>query len=155
MAKIEKPEMYLTPISHGTVIDHLPKGTALKILKLLNLELHDDAVTIGMNVPSKKLGRKDLVFIEGKKLQEKEIEKIGLIAKNSTLNLIEKSKVARKQIIELPDNAIGTIKCFNPNCITNAEEIETKFSIDKRKMAAKCHYCEKEMDSKEIIQNIK
>ena len=155
MKETKKPENYLTPIAEGTVLDHLPTGTALKILKLLNLELHDDAITIGMNVPSQKMNRKDLIFIEGKKLNEKEIEKIGLIAKNSTMNLIEKSKVVKKQLIELPEKASGTIKCFNPNCITNAEELETKFSIDRKKMIAKCHYCEKEMNAKEISQNIK
>lgn len=155
MVKKSAPEIYLTPISDGTVLDHLPKGTALKLLKLLNLELHDDAITIAMNVPSKKVGRKDLIFIEGKHLTEKEIEKIALIARNATLNLIKNSKVSSKKTIELSGQCIGTIKCFNPNCITNFEEIETRFSIKKTPLKAQCFYCEKEMNEKEIGQNIK
>ena len=54
----------LKPISSGTVLDHLPAGTALKILKILNLEKPENAVTVAINTESKsgKEGKKDLVL---------------------------------------------------------------------------------------------
>ena len=58
-------DIRLTPIKNGTALDHLPVGSALKILNILGLDRHDNAVTIAINTESQKKGRKDLVFIEG------------------------------------------------------------------------------------------
>lgn len=144
----------LTPISSGTVLDHLPVGTALKILEILNLG-YEGAVTIAINTESKKLVRKDLIFIDKKVLNSMEIEKIGLIARGATLNIIEDSAVMKKEKIALPKQATGILACINPNCITNFEGFPTKFSIQEKPLQAKCFYCEKTMGKKEIFEKIR
>ena len=151
---MKKDDIRLTPISNGTVLDHLPPKTALKILEILNLDF-DSAVTVAINTESKKMKKKDLIFIEKKFLNEEETEKIGLIAKGATLNIIEDSVVKKKEKIAVPKKAIGILSCLNPNCITNFEQFPTKFSIKENPLQAKCFYCEKTMDEKEILQKIK
>ncbi|MBI2530550.1 MAG: aspartate carbamoyltransferase regulatory subunit [Candidatus Diapherotrites archaeon] len=151
---MKNDDIRLTPISNGTVLDHLKVGSALKILELLKLG-HQHAITLAINTESGKLGRKDLVFIEGKELSGEEINKIALIARGATLNIIKNSNVANKNKIELPKSVNGTIKCINPNCITNAESIATKFSISDAPLRAKCRYCEREMDESEIFNSVK
>ena len=90
-----KDKPYLTPIKEGTAIDHLPVGSALRILELLKVE--DNAVTLATNVWSEKFGKKDLMFIENKKLNAEELEKISLLARGGTLNIIEREKVTSKE----------------------------------------------------------
>ena len=151
---MKNDDIRLTPISDGTVLDHLKVGSALKILELLKLE-NQHAITLAINTESGKLGRKDLVFIEGKELSAEEINKIALIARGATLNIIKNSNVSSKSRIELPKSVNGAIKCINPNCITNAESIATKFSISDAPLRAKCHYCEREMNESEIFNSVK
>lgn len=148
-------DVRLTPIKEGTVLDHLPAGTALKILEILQLSKPSKAVTIAINTESKRMGKKDLVFIEGRELKKNEIEKIGLLAKGATMNLIKASEVKSKTTIELPEKATGIIKCMNPKCISAIESLETKFSIMQNPLRAKCNYCEKTMNEKEIANAIK
>lgn len=151
---MKNDDIRLTPISNGTVLDHLKVGSALKILDLLKLG-HQHAITLAINTESGKMGRKDLLFIEGKELTPEEINKIALIARGATLNIIKDSNVASKNKIELPKFVNGTIKCVNPNCITNSEGIATKFSISASPPKAKCHYCEREMNESEIFNSVK
>lgn len=152
---MKKDYIKLTPIANGTVLDHLPVGSALRILEILGLGNFNSAVTIAINTESKSRGKKDLIFIEGKELNEKEIDKIGLIATGATLNIIKDSEVKKKQKIEMPDHANGLIQCMNPKCITSVEDLPTRFLIKKDPLKAKCAYCEKEMAEKEIFRAIK
>ncbi|MDD5163247.1 MAG: aspartate carbamoyltransferase regulatory subunit [Candidatus ainarchaeum sp.] len=152
---MKETDIRLTPIKNGTVLDHLPVGTALKILEALQLSKPEKAVTIAINTESKRMGKKDLVFIEGKELTKSETEKIGLLAKGATINLIQNSEVKNKTTIELPEKAIGIIKCLNPKCISTIEGLETRFCIEQEPLRAKCFYCEKTMHEKEIANAIK
>lgn len=152
---MKKDDIRLTPISNGTVLDHLRVGSALKILEILKLNT-EYAITLAINTESAKLGRKDLLFIEDKELTSDEINKIALIASGATLNIIKDSNVASKQKIALPKQANDIIKCINPNCITNAESISTKFTISSNPvLKARCFYCEREMNESEIFNSIK
>ncbi|MFH1587378.1 MAG: aspartate carbamoyltransferase regulatory subunit [Candidatus Diapherotrites archaeon] len=148
-----KKEIKVTPIKNGTVIDHLPAGTALRVLRFLKLK--NNPITIAMNVESKKQGKKDIIFIEDKFLGEKEFAKIALIGKGATMNIIKNHEVKSKGKIEIRDFAEGIIKCINPNCISNAESIKTKFVIKDKPLKAVCYYCQKTMDELEIIESIK
>lgn len=147
-------EIRLTPIANGTVLDHLPVGTALKIIEILKIE-PKNAASIAINTESRRMGKKDLLMMENRFLSSMEIEKIGLIAKNATLNIIENNKVSKKQAIEIPKKAFDVLKCMNPNCITNKENISTKFFISENPLKAKCHYCEKTISGEEIFKAIK
>ena len=152
---MKKDDIRLIPIANGTVLDHLPVGIALRIIEILGLDESHSAVTLAINTESKRLGKKDLVFIEGKELSKEETDKIGLIAAGATLNLIKGSGVRKKEKITMPDHADGLIRCMNPKCITTIEKLPTKFSIRKKPLRAKCEYCEKEMSEQEIFKAIK
>ncbi|MDD5148777.1 MAG: aspartate carbamoyltransferase regulatory subunit [Candidatus ainarchaeum sp.] len=152
---MKESDIRLVPIKNGTALDHLPAGTALKILEILQLSKPEKAVTLAINTESKSMGKKDLVFIEGKELTKSEIEKIGLLAKGATINVIKGSEVKSKAKIELPEKAVGIIRCLNPKCISSIENLETKFSILQGPLRAKCFYCEKTMHEKEIANAIR
>jgi len=149
----QKKEIRIRPIKEGTAIDHLPVGTALKVVEILKIP--KEATTVAMNVPSKKFGKKDIVFIESRKLTEEEADKIALIARTATINSISGSGVAKKERVTIPETVNDIIKCINPNCITNKEAVQTKFLIQEKPLTAKCFYCETRMNEKEIANAIK
>ena len=144
---------HIKPISRGTVIDHLPAWSALRILKFL--DLGEGSATLAINVPSSRLGKKDLVFLSERVLSQKDIGRIGLIAKKASLNVIEDNKVIRKEQLSIPEEAAGILKCVNPECITNHEEIRTRFFIQQSPLQAKCYYCEYVQEEQDILEAIK
>ncbi|RLF81455.1 aspartate carbamoyltransferase regulatory subunit, partial [Thermococci archaeon] len=115
-------ELKVSAINKGTVIDHIPSGKGLKVLEILNLP-KDSTILVAINVKSRKLGKKDIIKVEGKILSEDEVNKIALIAPTATVNIIDKWEVVDKKKVEAPDEIVGIIKCANPNCITNYEEV--------------------------------
>ncbi len=143
-------------IKNGIVIDHIPCGMSLKVLKILNIERDiGSTVTLAMHVKSKN-GWKDIVKIEDRSLEEKEIDKIALIAPNATVNIIKNYEVVKKHRVKIPDKIKGIVRCINPRCITNQKEpVESEFFvISKEPLIIKCKYCEREMNAREIIENI-
>lgn len=142
----------LTPIREGTAIDHLNPGTAPQVLSVLKIQ--GRKASAGINVESKKMGKKDLIYIEGKKLTDEEINKIAIVGRGATINTIEGSKVVKKEKIDVPPSVKGIIKCINPICITNKEKMVTKFFVTPNPLAAKCFYCETQMNEREIINSI-
>jgi len=88
-------------IQDGTVIDHITAGKGTKVIEALNLAGSDKMVSMLMNVQSKKLGKKDIVKIEGVLLDPKQIApKISPFAPKATVNLIKNSKVSTKVRLE-------------------------------------------------------
>jgi len=148
-----KKAIRIQPIKNGTVIDHLNTGSVYKILQVLDLSEY--ALTAAMNVESRKLGKKDILFIEGKELDEKELNKIALIGRGATINIVKNSEIKKKFQLGYPKKAEGIIKCINPKCITNAEKIPTKFEVNTNPLKAKCYYCETLMNENEIVESIK
>lgn len=140
-----KEEPIIRKIREGTVIDHIPAGRALKVLGVLGLTGEEGMmIALIMNVPSQKLGKKDLVKIEGKFLDPREIDKIALIAPSATINVIEDYKVVSKWKVTLPDTIRNLIKCPNPSCITNmpGEPISQIFKVASRNpLKLVCDYC--------------
>ncbi len=131
-------------IQNGTVIDHLPCGTALKVLKIIGIN-SNDFIAIGMNLESQKLGKKDLIKYENKILEKDETDKLALLAPGASINIIKDSKVVEKRKISIPKELKNLIKCKNPNCICNIEEMETEFYlVDEYKKQYRCKYCERE-----------
>jgi len=141
-------ELKVTPIKNGTVIDHIPPGFALKVLHVLNIpEETSSAVSIAMNVKS-KMGKKDIVKIENKELDKREVNKISLIAPKATINIIRNYEVVKKHRVQLPDEIVGIVKCSNPTCISNSREpVESRFTlVSKDPPHIKCYYCERETE---------
>jgi aspartate carbamoyltransferase regulatory subunit len=139
-------ELKITPIKDGTVIDHIAPGFALKVLRVLNLpESSSSVVSVIMNVTGKK-GKKDIVKIENRELDPKELNKIALIAPKATINIIRNYDVAKKHTVQIPDEVVGIARCPNPTCISNAHEpVESRFIvISKDPPRIRCYYCERE-----------
>ncbi|MDH7517920.1 MAG: aspartate carbamoyltransferase regulatory subunit [Candidatus Thermoplasmatota archaeon] len=139
-------ELKVTPIKDGTVIDHITPGNAVKVLRILKIpESTTSVVSVAINVIGKK-GKKDIVKIENRELDPKELDKIALIAPKATINIIRDYEVVKKHKVELPDEVIGIAKCSNPTCISNAREpVQSRFQvICKDPPRIRCYYCERE-----------
>jgi len=140
-------ELKIQPIKDGTVIDHITPGRALMVLKILGgVEEHRDSViSIVLNVAGQK-EKKDIVKIENRELDPREVDKIALIAPNATINIIRDFEVAEKHRVSVPDEIVGIMRCANPNCISNSNEpIESKFIVKSRApLRLSCYYCERE-----------
>lgn len=136
-------------IDKGIVIDHIPNKQALNVIKVLELDKeYDSLITIGMNLESQKMGRKDVVKIEDKELSQEELNKIALVAPNASINIIDNSTLVDKYKAVLPKKIKGLVKCPNPNCITRNENIKTIFYPLNNKL--RCHYCERSFEREDI-----
>jgi aspartate carbamoyltransferase regulatory subunit len=145
----EVKEFKVTPIKNGTVIDHITCNMALKVLSILGITEGgvNSTVSVLMHVPSGKAGWKDVVKIEDRELDAKEVDKIALISPFATINIIRNYNVAEKHRVELPDVVKGIVKCANLNCITNLKEpVESKFEVISRDPPnLRCWFCEREI----------
>ncbi|BAD86384.1 aspartate carbamoyltransferase, regulatory subunit [Thermococcus kodakarensis KOD1] len=143
-------------IPEGTVIDHIPAGKWLKVIEILGLtKPNGGTLLIASNVPSKKLGRKDIVKVEGRYLSEEEVNKIALIAPMATVNIVKDYKIIEKFNVEIPDEITGILKCPNPNCVSNHEYVTPRFHVESREpLKLRCHYCERTINEDEIAQNL-
>ncbi|MEM4390219.1 MAG: aspartate carbamoyltransferase regulatory subunit [Candidatus Micrarchaeia archaeon] len=138
-------------IENGTVIDHITAGKGLRVLDILGIRPgYEGRVALVMNVPSKKMGRKDIVKIEGKFLDEREVNKIALIAPQATLNIIRAGEVSEKMAVKLPSSISGVFRCPNPRCITNFERMSSRFIIE-RGPRMRCAYCERVFSPDEVV----
>lgn len=147
-----RKELIVSAIDNGTVIDHIPAKSLFQVIKILFLEEFENQVLFGTNLDSKKYGKKALIKARNKFFKINEINKIALVAPTATIIVIKDYDVIEKKDVEIPDQIINLVKCFNPNCITNHEKIPTKFTvIDKDELQFQCHYCEKIMEKEEIV----
>ena len=65
----------VTAIRNGTVIDHIPNGQALRVLEMLGISGSTSVpVSLVMNVPSKKMGSKDIIKVEDRELNQSELD---------------------------------------------------------------------------------
>ena len=134
-------ELRVAKIRNGTVIDHVTGGQALNVLSILGIDGSEGlGVSVGMNVPSDRLGRKDVVKVEDRELSQSEVDVISLIAPEATINIIREFDVVEKNRVDRPETVIGLLSCPNRNCITNANEpVETKFDVVDE--GVRCAYC--------------
>lgn len=134
----------VSAIKEGTVIDHVPAPALFKVVSILNLEKLDTMITIGNSLESGKLGKKGIIKLSKVFFADNEINKISLVAPCAKLNIIREYEVVEKRVVEIPDEIVGIVKCVNPKCITNNEDITTRFDVvSKSEVKLKCHYCEK------------
>lgn len=139
-----KKELVVSAIENGTVIDHIPTNAVYQVIRILNLESYEDEVLVGTNLSSEKFGRKGIIKIKNKEFDNNEINKIALVAPYASIITIKNYEVVKKIQAEIPDHVDNIIKCMNPKCITNFEQIPTQFDVvDKENLKLRCHYCEK------------
>jgi len=140
----ETKELRVSAIKNGTAIDHIPADSLFNVINILDLDKINNTITFGTNLESNTQGRKAIIKISEKYFEDSEINKISLVAPNAKLNIIKNYEVVEKKVIEIPDNFDSIVKCVNPKCVTNIEEVNTKFTVvDKQNLKLKCHYCEK------------
>lgn len=148
-------ELKIQKIREGTVIDHIPAGNALNVLKILNITGKEgNIVSVAMNVPSKKYGKKDIIKIEGKELNPKEVNTIALIARRATINIIRDYQVHKKYRVKIPETIENIVKCSNPQCITNGNEpIAPIFKvISTNPIELRCRYCQRITTYEDILK---
>ena len=134
--------MNIDSIKNGIVIDHIKAKKGLEIFNALDLGNLDASVAIITNVRSNKMGKKDIVKID--KNIDLDLDILGYIDSNITINIIKNNKRVDKYHIELPKQITNIIKCKNPRCITSVEqELDQVFILtDKEKKTYRCKYCE-------------
>ncbi len=134
--------MNIDSIKNGFVIDHITAGLGMKIFNLLNLDGLDCSVALIKNVPSKKMGKKDIIKIDAD--IEVNTDILGYVDPDVTVNVIKNGVIAEKKQIELPRQLTGVIKCKNPRCITTTEqELPQIFKLtDRENRIYRCLYCE-------------
>ncbi len=140
-----KSELIISKIRNGVVIDHIPAGRALLVLRLLGISGRDGfRVALVMNVESRKLGTKDIVKIEGRELTKDELNLVALVAPTATVNMIRDYEVVSKFKVTMPNVIEGLLKCKNPKCITNQqrEPVKSRFRLVSREpLKLVCDYC--------------
>ncbi|MCW3804625.1 aspartate carbamoyltransferase regulatory subunit [Plebeiibacterium marinum] len=140
----KKKELRVSAIQNGTVIDHIPAERLFKVISILNLDKCENLITFGTNLGSNRFGKKAIVKVADKFFEEKDLDKIALVAPEARFNIIRDYDVVEKREVSIPEEIVGIAKCFNPKCITNNEHITTRFSLlVSGDIALKCHYCEK------------
>ena len=145
-------ELQITALKNGIVIDHIPSEKVFAIVELLNLKVYNEVVTVSTNLRSSSLGKKGIIKIEDRTLDSNELGKRALLTHDVTINIIENYKVVKKIKLAIPNEIVGLMKCSNNKCISNHEEIETKFmkQIIGDEIKYKCFYCERVIPEEEI-----
>ncbi len=147
-----KGELKVKAIEKGTVIDHIKAENLFKILSIIEIESIDTQIFIGSNLDSQKLGKKAIIKIADKFPSMDDVNKIALIDPGAVINIIRDYQVVEKKKVELPETISTFFKCINPKCITNNDNVETKFKVINKdgKINLKCYYCEKITDHNNI-----
>jgi len=150
-------ELRVNKIKDGTVIDHICGGYALDVVNILGITGKEKRVmTIAINVPSKRLGVKDIIKIEGKALNAEEVNRIALVAPRASINIIKDYTVLEKLEVKLPPTIEGIIKCANPCCVSNnGEPVKSKFHVKHEEpLVLKCHYCGVTIEQADILAQL-
>ena len=135
-------QLRVSKIPRGTVIDHIRAGQALNVLAILGIDGESgETVSVGMNVPSDRMGHKDIVKVEDRELSQDEVDVLSLIAPEATINIIRDYDVVEKHVVHRPDSVTGVLQCPNHNCISTEDEpVESKFAVTDD--GVRCEYCD-------------
>lgn len=145
-------KLSVSAIKNGTVIDHIAPNQALRIIHLLSLTQSKSKITLGLHLPSKTMGSKDLIKIENRILSESEANEVVVFAPQATINVIENFDVIKKISTRLPKSMKRVFSCPNPACITQVEPVESHFDIHEqgKSIHLTCHYCEKSYNRDQV-----
>ncbi len=134
--------MRVDSMKDGIVIDHITCKKAMDIYSMLSLDKLDCAVALLQCVPSKKMGKKDIIKID--RIIDINFDALGFISPNITIDIVRGGEVVEKKHIELPEKLTDILVCKNPRCITSVEQdIHHVFRLtDKEKGTYRCIYCD-------------
>ena len=141
----------ISGLENGVVLDHIPAGMSMELYKYLNLDKYDSQVAIIKNADSEKMGKKDIIKISGE-LDKSNLDAIGFLNKNITVNFISNGRVVDKRRLSLPKTLKNIIKCKNPRCITSIEQElpHVFFLADPENAVYRCRYCEEKYRSRRL-----
>ena len=134
--------MNIDSIQNGIVIDHITAGRGMELYDLLNLGSLDVSIAIIKNVSSRKMGKKDIIKIDAD--IPVDLDVIGYVDPNATINIIRNGVLAEKKSLSLPERLVNVLRCKNPRCISSCEqELDQIFKLtDKEHKQYRCIYCE-------------
>ena len=134
--------MNIDSVRNGVVIDHITAGNGARLYELLGLDSLTCTVAFIRNVPSKKMGRKDIIKVDGHVTLNLDV--IGYVDPAATVNVIRDGEIVEKRVIEMPLQLVNVIKCKNPRCITTTEqELDHIVRLtDRENKVYRCIYCE-------------
>ncbi len=134
--------MNIDSVRNGVVIDHITAGNGPRLYELLGLDSLTCTVAFIRNVPSKKMGRKDIIKVDGDVTLNLDV--IGYVDPAATVNIIRDGELVEKRTIEMPLQLVNVIKCKNPRCITSCEqELDHVVRLtDREGKVYRCIYCE-------------
>ncbi len=136
-------------LTEGVVLDHIQAGKSMSIYKYLKLDQMDCCVAIIKNARSNKMGKKDIIKIECP-IDALDLDVLGFIDHNITVNIVKDSKIVEKKELELPKQLTNIIRCKNPRCISSIEQgLKHIFILsDPEQEVYRCKYCEEKYNGK-------
>ena len=140
--------MNIDSIQNGVVLDHIQAGKSMEIYKHLHLDQLDCSVAIIKNDRSSHMERKDIIKIDSP--VELDLDVLGYIDPNITVNIIRDGELVEKKHLELPEKLVNILRCKNPRCITVAEpQLDAIFKLSNRsRHSYRCAYCDTEYRQK-------
>lgn len=147
-----RKELKVQAIENGTVIDHIPAKSVFQVVRILGLDEGEEQILFGTNLESKKYTKKGIIKVANRFFEDDDINKIALAAPSATLIIIKNYQIVEKRNVTIPDHIVEFVKCVNPNCVTNHEDVPTRFEVvDKEEIKLQCHYCEKVTDKANMV----
>ena len=148
----------VTAIRNGTVIDHIPQGHAMTVLEMLGINDKTSVpVSLVMNVPSKKMGSKDIIKVEDRELTQGELDHLALVAPDAHVSIIRAYTVAEKMTINLGAEVVNVVRCTMSNCITSnpREPLPHRLKVISRDpLQLRCHYCGRTQNLVDLVKNV-
>ena len=137
-------KMNIDGVKNGIVLDHIKAGKSMMVYELLGLDKVDNCVAVIQNVSSSKYGKKDIIKID--ESIELDLDVLGYIDSNITVNHVKDGKLEKKLHLELPLTLKNVVRCKNPRCITSIEQeiVHTFRLVDREKKVYRCAYCDAE-----------
>ena len=141
----KRKELKVSALKNGTVIDHIPAQSLFTVVRILDLAKAENQIYVGNNLDSKKYGSKGIIKVQDKYFENEDLNKIALVAPTATLIEIRDYEVIAKKAVKIPETVEKIVRCFNPNCVTNIEDVKTRFQVgtEDGELKLHCHYCEK------------
>ncbi len=148
----------VTAIRNGTVIDHIPSGQGMKVLEMLGVQSSTTVpVSMVMNVPSQKMGTKDIIKVEDRELNQDELNRLALVAPEAHVAIIRAYSVAEKLTINLGEEVVNVARCTFSNCITTnpREPLPHRLKVrGTEPLDLRCHYCGRPQDLDDLVHNL-
>jgi len=129
-------------IKNGIVIDHIKAGLGIRIFNWLGLDKVPYTVAFVANANSRRCGKKDIIKIDN--TISINLDVLGLIDPNITVNIIENERVTKKIKLQIPQKVENVLICKNPRCISSTEKYLTHiFHLENGEQRTyRCEYCD-------------